>query len=154
MKYTYKQSPTCSLKSNQANPSLQFLFVSFFRPGHMPRHMPDKGPPQLLAVIPTPPCSCPSTHFIYLFFTSPFLPHLFQCLPLFFSSFSYLNYCLLLLSIVFKCLNRPQEGSRGRPEAQGPRHVPFVPLWGSLWSMGTHLCSNKVISIFLILFFR
>ena len=70
MKYTYKQSATCSLKSNQANPFLQFLFVSsdqgWIPMLRGPRHMPGTGTPQLLAVIPTPPAVVPPpTLYIY-----------------------------------------------------------------------------------------
>ena len=34
-------------------------------------------------------------------------------------------------SFFFQYLNAPPEGPAGPPEARGPRHVPFVSLWGS-----------------------
>ena len=128
MKYTYKQSATCSLKSNQANPFLQFLFV-FSDQGWIPmlrgpRHMPGAGPLRLFAN-PFPLAFFPPSLFLTLtpISLSPFV-RIFISSPLPIFHF-------LFFSFFFQYLNALPEGPAGPPEARGPRHVPFVPLWGS-----------------------
>ena len=69
-----------------------------------------------------PPSFCPNP---YLSFPSH---SFFKFSFLFFFQFFFFPSSSPLFS---KYLNVPPEGPAGPPEERGPRHVPFVPLWGS-----------------------
>ena len=99
-----------------------------------PRHMPGVGPPQHPFIHPLyfqyfPPPSCLNPSLILPF--SLFSP--FSFLPIYLSLFTFFLFApffpfLLITSMEHK---KAPRGSAGPPEARGPRHVPFVPLWGS-----------------------